>query len=416
MASAPSPSNRIALLAAADLFGTPLYVYFENVIRERCRDLVLALDGLPARVLYALTANANPTVLSTIHDEGFGFDAVSPGEVALLRHLGIDLSTVLYSATSLPDGEMDEMHAAGTVMNLDDLERLERFGRQHPGSRVCLRFNPGIGHGHHRHVVTGGKEAKFGLAIEDAPEARRIADRHSLRVIGIHQHVGSGVMDPELLWPAAERLIDVAVDFPELEFVDLGGGFGIPYRPDDVALDLKHLRSLTELALDLLNKAGHSDVEIWYEPGRYLVAQAGVLLAGVHTIKAAGGGGEAKTFIGTDPGFNQLIRPTLYGSYHALHNISNPEGEMHLYDVVGNICESGDLFAREQHVQEVRRGDVLAICDAGAYGMAMASNYNLRPMPAEAIVRESGEVELIRRRLTHEEVADLILNAAVSVA
>ena len=402
--SAPQPE---VLLEAADRFGTPLYVHFEATVRERCQNLKTALDGLPTRLLYALKANATPALLRIIADEGFGFDAVSPGELALLRALGVDLSRVLYTTTSASDDELEIAAHSGALLNIDDIERIDTFGSRHPGADVCIRFNTGVGAGHHKHVVTGGKEAKFGVPMDQAEEVAEVAARHGLRVVGIHQHAGSGVREPEMLWPAVETLIETAGLFPDLQFVNAGGGLSVPYHPEDTALDPARLRSgVAQPALDALAASGHGDVAIWFEPGRYLVAESGVLVTQVHTLKTTAD----RTFAGTDSGFNQLLRPTLYDSYHALTNLSNPDGPLHTYDVVGNVCESGDLFARQREVQELRRGDRLAVLDTGAYGVAMASTYNLRPLPAEVLVREDGQLELVRPRLSPDALAAAVVN------
>ncbi len=208
--------------------------------------------------------------------------------------------------------------------------------------------------------------------------------------------------DPEDLWPAVRALVEIAPRFPDLRFVNAGGGLSIPYRPGEAAVDLGRLRTgVVERALDALAAAGHPEAEVWVEPGRFVVAESGALVTRVHTLKPTAD----RTFAGTDSGFNQLLRPTLYDSYHALANLSNPDGPLRTYDVVGNVCESGDLFARQREVQELQRGDLLAILDAGAYGLAMASTYNLRPLPAEVVVRPGGELELVRARLSPAELA-----------
>ncbi len=403
------------LLAVAESHGTPTYVYAEGVVRAQCRALRDAMRGLPVRFLYALKANPSPALLRVIADEGFGFDAVSPGEVALLRALGVAPERILYTTTSTTDAELAAADL-GALVNLDDPERLDAFGRMHPGAAVCVRFNPGIGAGHHRHVVTGGKETKFGVSLNDAGLVAVIAARYGLRVVGLHQHIGSGVSDPAALWPAVEALLRLVPHFPDLEFVDLGGGFSVPYRPGDERLDLKRLCvEVAERALGTLRQLRGSDaapVAVWFEPGRFLVAEAGVLLTRVHTLKRVAEGTTARVFAGTDSGFNHLIRPTLYDAYHALYNLSNPAGALCTYDVVGNICESGDLFARARAVQELRRGDLLAILGAGAYGMAMASTYNLRPLPAEVLVREDGTARLARARQSPEALAAHLLAVA----
>ena len=406
------PIPREHLLAVADRFGTPTYVYAESVVRARCAALREAMRGLPVRLLYALKANPAPALLQTIHDEGFGFDAVSPGEAALLAKLGVPARDVLYTTTSTSDDELRAATGLGVRVNVDDVERLDRFGQLHPGAEVVVRFNPGLGAGHHRHVVTAGKEAKFGVPLDQAGEVEAVARRHGLRVVGLHQHIGSGIAQAADLWPAAEALIGLAPRFPELQFVDLGGGFHVPYRPGDTPLDLRRLRTeVAEPAVRLLAELRGPEappVEVWFEPGRYPVAEAGVLLARVHTLKPTGPDGR-HVFAGTDSGFNHLIRPTLYDAYHGLVNLSNPDGPLRPYDVVGNVCESGDLFARQREVEELRRGDVLAVLGAGAYGMAMASTYNLRALPAEVLVRPDGTDALLRPRLTPADLADALL-------
>ena len=412
ISSVKAPPSPDLLVEAAERFGTPVYVSFEETVRQRCRALIQSLDGLPSRALYALKANATPALLRVIADEGLGFDAVSPGELALLVALGVRPERILYTTTSPSDAELATAADSGALVNLDDIERVDAFGRRHRGAEVCLRFNTGVGAGHHRHVVTGGKDAKFGIPIGQVEEAREVASRHQLRVVGLHQHAGSGVRDPEDLWPAVEHLVAVADRFPDLRFVNVGGGLSIPYRPEEVPVDLGRLRTgVAERTLDALHAAGHPDAEVWVEPGRYLVAESGVLVTRVHTLKTT----SDRTFAGTDSGFNQLLRPTLYDSYHALANLSNPEGPLRSYDVVGNVCESGDLFARQREVQELRRGDLLAILDTGAYGVSMASTYNLRPLPAEVMVRPDGRLDVVRARLTAAELAEAVLNAAITV-
>jgi diaminopimelate decarboxylase len=410
MSPAASPDLKPALHAdalreAAERFGTPVYVYAEGTVRERCRSLAGALDGLPTQLLYALKANATPALVEAIADEGFGFDAVSPGEVALLRALGVPPERVLFTTTSTSPAELDLAAEWGVLPNLDDVDVIAAFGERHPGSDVCVRFNPGVGAGHHRHVVTGGKEAKFGVPLDGAEAVAEAATRGRLRVVGVHQHIGSGVREPADLWPAVEALLGTVGHFPSLRFVDAGGGLGVPYRPGEAAVDLAALRrDVAEPALDRLAEAGRG-AEVWFEPGRYLVAEAGALVTRVWTLKDTG----ERVFAGTDSGFNHLLRPTLYGAYHALANLSNPDGPPRRYDVVGNICESGDLFAREREVQELRRGDLLAVLDAGAYGSAMGSTYNLRPPPAEVVLRPDGSLDLVRPRMTAEDVALALL-------
>lgn len=426
MPHARLPVARETLLALAEAHGTPLYVYSEAVVRRQCRVLREAVAGLPVRFLYALKANPQPALLRVVASEGFGFDAVSPGEVALLHALGLagedaaraGAAPVLYTTTSTTDAELAAAAGLGATVNLDDAERVDAFGRLHPGADVSVRFNPGVGAGHHRHVVTGGEASKFGVPLECAADVAAAAARHGLRVVGLHLHVGSGVASFEALWPAVERVVALVPLFPEIRFVDVGGGFAVPYRPGEADLDPARLRTaVAEPALAALARVrppGAAPVELWFEPGRFLVAEAGVLLARVHTLKASGASAGARVFAGTDSGFNHLVRPALYDAFHTVANLTNPDGPPRRYDVVGNICESGDVFARDRDVPEIRRGDVLAVLGAGAYGMTMASTYNLRPLPAEVLVDASGAARVVRARQSAEALAQAL--AAESLA
>ena len=424
MPHARLPVGREHLLALAEAHGTPLYVYSEAVVRRQCRRLREAVAGLPVRFLYALKANPQPALLRVVASEGFGFDAVSPGEVALLHALGLAglgsaaPGPLLYTTTSTTDAELAAAASFGATVNLDDAERVDTFGRLHPGADVSVRFNPGVGAGHHRHVVTGGAESKFGVALAHAPDVAAAAQKWGLRVVGLHLHAGSGVASFEALWPAAERLVGLVPLFPDLRFVDLGGGFAVPYRAGEADLDPARLRTaVAEPALAAIARVrppGASPVEVWFEPGRFLVAEAGVLLARVHTLKASGDEADARVFAGTDSGFNHLVRPALYDAYHTVANLSNPDGEPRRYDVVGNVCESGDVFARARDVAEIRRGDVLAILGAGAYGMTMASTYNLRPLPAEVLVDMDGAARVVRRRQSAESLAQALAADALA--
>ena len=401
-----TPDYADVLLEAAERFGTPTYVYAEGTIRRQCRRLREHLDGLPAKLLYAMKANTSPAVLRIIRDEGFGLDAVSPAELVLALRLGFAPADVLFSANNMTDEEMHAAHASGVLLNIGERSRLEAYGRAYPGADVCVRLNPKVGAGHHEHVITAGERSKFGIPVEQAADVRRVAEAHRLRIVGLHQHIGSGILDGARLWEATSVLLDAAVDFPDVRFINVGGGLGIPYRPDEAPLEAANFRSTVAEPLRAFAR-GHlgPDVRFWFEPGRFLVAEAGTLLVRVNTLKAAYG----RVYAGTDSGMGHLVRPTVYGAYHAIANLSNPGGPLKTYDVAGNICESGDLFAKERPVQEVREGDVLAILDAGAYGMAMASEYNLRPLPAEALIGTDGALRLTRRRASPAELVERLL-------
>jgi diaminopimelate decarboxylase len=399
-----SPKTPERLLRAAEAAGTPTYVYDAEIIRTRCRQFKSAIEGLPSRLLYAVKANANPALLEIILEEVDGLEVVSAGEVELALRLGVKADRLLYSPNNITDSEMDYVAERGILFNIGELSRLRRFGERYPGSEVAVRLNLWFGAGHHRHVVTGGEHSKFGLGADQIGTVVDIATRHGLRIIGIHQHIGSGFESSAQYLEAINLLLDAATRFPDARFVNVGGGVGVPYRETDRSFNLHSISAgLTERLKSLPSASGNNGntMACWFEPGRYLIAESGVLLVRATAVKTLG----RKTFVGTDSGFNHLIRPILYGAYHEIYNLSNPHGDPVTYEIAGNICESGDLFASDRQVQEIREGDLLAILDTGAYGMAMASQYNMRALPAE-VVLDGDTMTLVRHRETYTELVD----------
>ena len=391
------------LLSIADQYGTPTYVYDERVVRRQCQLLKKHLKGLRTRLLYAMKANSHPAILEIIRSEGIGIDAVSPAELHLALKVGFKPSDILYTANNMTDREMFAIARHNVLLNIGELSRLDRFGQAFPGSEVCVRLNPQVGSGHHEHVVTAGKRTKFGVPVDEIDAIQRIAERHRLRVVGLHQHIGSGIPSMQVLGEAIQVLLETAGHFDGLKFLNLGGGFNIPYRPEDVPIDFENFETTIVSALRLHhNSRQFRNLTYWFEPGRFFVAEAGTLLVCANTVKEANG----LIFAGTDSGMGHLVRPTVYGAYHEIYNLSNPDGGRVPYEIVGNICESGDVFAHERPVQEIREGDVLAIMDAGAYGMAMASVYNLRPQPAEVLIHKNGKTTCIQPRLSDQELVD----------
>jgi diaminopimelate decarboxylase len=386
----------------AQRFGTPLYVYDLEVVEENYRRLVGSFPYRDLEVLYSCKANNNVDVLRTLRDLGAGLDAVSPWEVLLGVRLGFPKERILFTGSSVSDEEMRFVRELGTLVNVDSLSQLRRYGRMYPGTEVSIRVNPGIGAGHHGYAVTGGV-TKFGVYLDQLGRALDIVREYNLRVVGLHTHIGSGILDPEPYLRAVEVLLDVARRFSSLEFIDAGGGFGVPYRPGERPLDIAYLGSrVSEMVEEFSRRYGH--VRLRVEPGRYLVATAGVLLVRVVDVKEVEVGGTRRVFVGVDSGMNHLIRPALYGAYHEVVAATKADqpGEL-VADVVGNICESGDVLATGISLPRVEEGDVLAIMNAGAYGYAMSSNYNMRPRPAEVVVH-GGEVRLSRRRETFEDL------------
>ena len=389
------------LLNIVEETSTPTYVYDANVIQRQCRALFTHFNEIPFRLLYAMKANPHPAVLKIMLAEGVGLDVVSPAELKLALQVGFSPGDILYSANNMDDDEMHLAAASGAIMNIGELSRLEKLGRAYPGTSVSIRMNPDLGAGHHQHVVTAGKETKFGIPIAQVRDINQIASDHQLKIVGLHQHIGSGIPDIRSLHDSMLVLLETASHFPSVTFLNFGGGFNIPYRPDQAPLDLENTQQMIlPLLQDFAQQWRGKALTFWFEPGRYLVAESGVLLVRVNTLKEANG----RTFAGTDSGMGHLPRPVMYGAYHAVYNLSNPDGPLMNYDIVGNICESGDVFARDRAVQEIKEGDVLAILDTGAYAMAMASVYNLRSLPAEVLIDSEGSWRQISRRKSPDEL------------
>ena len=402
-----TPASPSLLRDAAVQFGTPTYVYELAVIDRQIERLQGLFSGLPVDLLYAMKANSIPAIMQRLIDAGIGIDAVSPTELLLALHLGADPSQILYSANNMEDTEMHLAHEHGVLLNIGELSRLARYGAAYPGARVSIRLNPQIGAGHHEHVITAGAKSKFGIPVQDWDAVARVIDTYQLRLVGLHQHIGSGVQEASTMWDAMQVLLEVARPHTALEFINFGGGFGIPYHAGASGLDLVGLRDQLHDALLQYQRDHPSEVlRFRFEPGRYFVAEAGSLLVEVNSVKQANG----RTWVGTNSGFNHLIRPSMYGAHHEVYNLSNPSGNTESYYVVGNVCESGDIFARDRAVQEIREGDILAILDAGAYGSSMASLYNLRSLPAEVMAGSDGTFTLLRPRQSPTEILDAWLN------
>lgn len=381
-------------------FGSPLYVYDENTIRSRFKQLKESISIIKnTKILYACKANSNVEIIKVLKEEGSGIDVVAPGEIYSALLAGCDKKDILFTGNNMSNWELDYAVSQGVLLNVGDLSALERFGKKYPGSDVCIRINPDVGGGHHEHVITGGPESKFGIYFSDVKLALDIAEKYNLKIKGIHQHIGSNILEEKTFLGAIDVLLKSAKEFPHLEFIDFGGGLGIPYKPGDKKLDLTELNKQVAEHFEKFCQEYGKDVQFVLEPGRFLVGESGYLLTTVNTIKTNPG----YKYVGTDSGFNHLVRPTMYGSYHEIINTSNPDGEKEVVTVVGNICESGDIFARDRELTKIEEGDILAICNAGAYGYSMGSNYNTRPLPAEVLVN-GDQVKLIRRRENFEEL------------
>lgn len=390
----------------AEKYGTPLYVYNGDLVVKRYRELFDFIDFPGLKILYAMKANYNYHILRLLEKENAFLDTVSPGEVLLALRVGFTPDRILYTANNMTDDEMFFVKELGVLFNIDSCSRLEKYGKAFPGNEVCLRFNPDVMAGFHENVMTGGAITKFGILPDELERVLDIVEKYDLKVVGLHEHTGSGLYDENKVYKSMKNLLSIATstNFPHLRFIDFGGGFAVPYRPDETKIDYgKFGNNIKTIFTGFCSDYGR-DLELYFEPGKYLVAESGYLLIEANTVKDNRG----RLIVGTNSGFPQLIRPTYYGAYHHITNLTNPHGVPEKYDVCGNICETGDVFAKQRDLPEIREGDLLAIGNAGAYCYSMGGVYNLRPMPAEVFFYH-GRAELSRRRLSNSELIDNIL-------
>jgi diaminopimelate decarboxylase len=399
----------VSTIELAEKFDTPLYVISESRIRENYKRLYDALtrNYQKVRIYYAAKANSNLSVLKILETEDAYLDAVSPGEVFMGLTAGFPPERILFTGTSVRNDELKFLADSNVTVNIDSLSQLDRLQKKTVPNVLSVRVNPEIGAGHHEHCITAGKNTKFGLWENDALKAYKKAKKAGVERFGIHMHVGSGVLDVEPFVLALEKLLSVAKKVHDkikisFEFVDMGGGLGVPYKPEDKELDLT---LFSEKALSLfksrIDEYNLGKPFFCMEPGRFLVCDASVLLTAVNTVKVT----PFKKFIGVDAGFNTFVRPTMYGSYHHVlvaNKVGAPEKET--YDVVGPICESGDVLAKDRRLPKIQEGELLAVLNAGAYGFAMSSQYNARPRAAEVLVK-NGTYTLVRER---EQLDDLM--------
>lgn len=391
------------LISIAKKWGTPVYVYDEQHIRERCRKLIGLFPDLPVKWLYAVKANDNPHILKIIQEEGFGFDTVSYEEVLLCLKLGNRPEDVFYTENNMSDEEMDKAVRQKIVLNIGSLYRLELFCRLNPGSACCIRVKPDISEGHHAKVDTGNEDSKFGIRIDHLDKAIDLARRYDVKIRGIHAHIGSGIKDHENLLAEIDVMLKISSKFNKLDFINFGGGIPIPYKPDEKEFEWDIFSEQARKKMNEYLKKSERKVIFYFEPGRWIVGSSGTLITQVTTVKDQGN----KQFLGTDTGFNHLLRPILYDAWHEIINISSPKSknEEH-YDIAGNICESGDIFAFNRPMKKTKPGDYMAILDAGAYGMTMASCYNRRSLPAEVLVTSTGACKTIKKRKSPEQTVD----------
>ncbi len=394
-------SNQL-LCNIANTYGTPLYVYDANKITSQYLKLQSAFAKSNTRFFYASKALTNINILKHFLNIGCDIDCSSVNEAHLAIYAGAKPENILYTSNGIDFSEIEEAASLGININIDSLSNLEKFGNKYGHSYpVGIRLRPNIMAGGNLKISTGHSNSKFGIPINQLDEILTLVKKHHLFIRGLHIHTGSEIKDVSVFMKVAEVFYDLIPHFPELEFLDLGGGFKVAYRERDHVTDIDLLAKEIESFLNKLEEKHQKKFQCWFEPGKYLVSESGYLLAKVNVLKNSNG----TIFAGVNTGLNHLIRPMMYDAYHRIDNISNPSGEIKTYTITGNICET-DTFGSDRHLHEVDEGDILAIHTAGAYGFEMSSNYNARYKPAEVLVID-GEAKLIRKR---DEFVDLLRN------
>lgn len=387
------------LTALANEFGCPLYVYDAHKIQAQYERLTKAFAKVERlRVNYAMKALSNISILQLFQQMGAGLDTVSIQEVQLGLHAGFTPEQIIFTPNGVSFEEIEAAAALGVQINIDNLSVLEHFGAKYPEVPVCIRINPHVMAGGNTNISVGHIDSKFGISIHQLPHMLRIVENTGMRINGIHMHTGSDILDIEVFLYAAEILFDTAIHFKNLEFLDFGSGFKVPYKKGDIETDIEELgRKLSKRFLAFEKQYGQP-LTLAFEPGKFLVSEAGYFLTQVNVVKQT----TSTVFAGVDSGFNHLIRPMLYGSQHHIENISNPKGKERFYTVVGYICET-DTFANNRRIAEIKEGDILCFRNAGAYCFSMSSNYNARFKPAEVLYK-NGRGYLIRERETFDDL------------
>lgn len=387
------------LKAIAQEFGTPVYVYHAEKITAQYHKLTKAFKSSKAKIFYACKALTNIAVLKHVHSIGASLDCVSINEVRLGLLAGFEKENILFTPNCVDFNEILEARELGVHINIDNISLLEQFGNSFGNSYpVCIRLNPHIMAGGNFKISTGHIDSKFGISIHQMRHIERIVKTTNLSVEGIHMHTGSEIKDINVFLMGLEVMFSMAEHFPNLKYIDLGSGFKVSYQPGDKETDVQTLGEKVAEAFQKFEAESGKKPEVWFEPGKYLVSQAGYFLVKANVIKQT----PATVFVGVNSGFNHLIRPMMYDAYHHIENISNLQGTPRIYTVVGNICET-DTFAWDRTINEVRESDILAMHNAGAYGFEMASTFNSRVRPAEVLVK-NGEAKLIRKRETLEDL------------
>ncbi len=391
--------NSKELVKIAEEFGTPLYVYHGEKIENQYQRLKDAFKGVNVHLHYAMKALNNVNILRLLKQQGCGLDAVSIQEVQLGLRAGFEGRQIMFTPNCVDFEEIKEAVSLGVIINIDNISILEQFGHEY-GSSVpcCLRLNPHIMAGGHSHISVGHIDSKFGISIYQLRHVQRVISSHKICVNGLHMHTGSDILDAEVFLRGAELLFEAAESFPDLEFMDFGSGFKVGYKEGDIVTDIEQMGERISEAFKAF--CGHygRELELWFEPGKFIVSESGSLLVKANVIKQT----TSTVFVGVNSGQNHLIRPMFYDAYHHIENISNPNATPRIYSVVGYICET-DTLGYDRKLAEVKEGDILRIKNAGAYAYSMSNNYNARLRPAEVLFYK-GKAHLIRKEETLEDI------------
>ena len=391
--------TNLDLLAIASEFGNPIYVYDSAKIASQYQKLTSAFSSIRnLRINYATKALSNVSILKLMRQLGSGLDTVSIQEVKLGLVAGFEPHSIIYTPNGVSLNEIEEVAKMGVQINIDNLSLLEQFGAKHSKTPVCIRINPHVMAGGNNNISVGHIDSKFGISIHQIPHLLRIVENTAMKINGIHMHTGSDILDIDVFLHAAEILFDTAKHFKNLEFIDFGSGFKVPYQQNDIETNLEELgEKLSKRFVNFCKEYGH-DLQLIFEPGKFLVSEAGHFVTQVNVVKQT----TSTVFAQVDSGFNHLMRPMLYGSYHHIENLSNPNGKQRFYSVVGYICET-DTFGSNRKIAEITEGDLLVFRNCGAYCFSMASNYNSRYRPAEVLWHD-GKAHLIRKKETFEDI------------
>ncbi len=382
----------------AQEYDTPLYVYDAEKIMEKYQSFYDAFDVHDLKIHYACKALSNLSILKLFKNMGAGLDCVSIQEVRLGMKAGFAAEDIIYTPNNVSEQEFDKAIEYGVKINVDNIQMLEYLGINHPGLPLCVRINPHLMAGGHSKISVGHIDSKFGISIHQMPLVNRIVRRLNIPVVGLHVHSGSDILDPDVFIKAADLIFSVADSFEDLTYIDFGSGFKVKYKEGGLYTNIEQFGKIFSERFNAFCKEIGKDLTLRFEPGKYMVSEAGYFLANVNVVKQT----TACTFVGIDTGFNHLIRPMFYDAHHEIENISNPNGDQKIYTVVGYICET-DTFGADRIINEVRKNDILVFRNAGAYCFSMASNYNSRYRPAEVLVYK-GQDYLIRERETFEDL------------